>query len=215
MAAPQSQRFQQLIRRLFSIKEGYDPDVISDFMPTLELSHLYEVDRLHLSDVHLWSVGNTRAAAALTRGLITLTARPNTIVLVKRCWLGGGPAANKVWRIVWNQTAGTPSPQIFPQILDARGIPIIVGVAPQPANVIVQESDTAAGLPSPMIFQALTPAGGTSQWDLDLVMYGGSADPKTNTAPSWQLQFWSENVNESSTYSIFGLYRSIEPSEQY
>lgn len=216
MSEPTTNRFGQLVRRLFSIKGGYQHGVIEDVMPVVPVVLPFEIDRLHLAGVHLFSVGNTRAAAALTRSLITLTARPNSIAVVKRLFLGGGAAGPKTWRLVYIQTQVTPAPQIFPQQLDARAIPLVVGAAPQPANVVVQESDTAAALPGPMIAQiSANGPGGMQIVDLDLVLFGGAADPKSTSIPSWQLQLWSETVNEPSMYTILGYTRFIEPSEQF
>ncbi len=213
MAAPQSVRLHQLVRRMFSLKESYDADVPESFMPVVQVSHEYEIDRLRLGDVHLWSVGNTRPASVGNRSLITIAAPAGVLVACKRFFLGGG-ATNKTWRFVWNLNTVTPRvSSVFPQHLDSRGSRITPGVAAAPAAPIVVEADTAAALPGPMIFQALAAAGITAVWDVDLLIWGG---PVSSTfAGNWELQLWSEAVNDASTYSIFGYHRSLEPSEQY
>ncbi len=62
MSVPQASRFTQYVRRLFSLKGGYDPSVLEDIFPTIQLHDPTEPNLAHMRGVRL--VNGTIAVTA-------------------------------------------------------------------------------------------------------------------------------------------------------
>jgi len=62
MSVPQTSRFTQYIRRLFSLKGGFDPSILEDIFPTIQLLDPSEPNLVHMRGARL--INGTMASVA-------------------------------------------------------------------------------------------------------------------------------------------------------
>jgi hypothetical protein len=216
MAEPYAVRFMQYLRRLYSLKEGYAPELAEEFVPSVELSHFDEHETKRLRGMDVMSAGIVQSGAVGQVNEYVFQAAPGTIAVVHKLALqsdGTGAVVN--WTAGWERAAFSTLANA--PAMDGRAHNLQITPA---VPSIRQFGFVASSVAAPPVFPfpIFDFFSGLLTWfDVQWILFGGFASPgqAPATVQSWRIRLRSNTNNMTTHVSFQGYERSIEPSEVF
>lgn len=201
MAAPQTGRFNGLLRRMLSLKEPISPSLLEDFFPTMLLVAGTEPENMLLRDNLLFSGFARQAAVAAQFAVVQLGTVVKGFVTVVERFTVFAPAAAGITYQYGLTFSPVNGPVLTPQSKDNRHGQGAIGVGLVPACKM--------GIVSAVVARVETGGVGATSGTIEVdTVVGPWVIPN-----GWILEVGSQTVNQDMTVTFHGYERRLEPSE--